>query len=91
MTKLVDLNGLTRYNEKIKGVINNGLGTKQDTLISGTNIKTVGGTSILGSGNISVEPVTITDTEIGNLFEEELLSQKFVSQNDIQEAINTEY
>ena len=91
MTKLVDLNGLTRYNEKIKGVINNGLGAKQDTLISGTNIKTVGGTSILGSGNISVEPETITDNEIGNLFGEELLSQKFVSQNDIQEAINTEY
>lgn len=91
MTKLVDLNRLTRYNEKIKRVINDGLGTKQDTLISGTNIKTVGGTSILGSGNIPVEPETITDNEIGNLFGEELLNQKFVSQNDIQEAINTEY
>jgi hypothetical protein len=28
--------------------------TKQDTLVSGTNIKTVNGTSILGSGNISI-------------------------------------
>jgi len=91
MTKLVDLNGLTRYDEKIKGVIDDGLETKQDTLISGTNIKTVGGASILGSGDISVEPETITDTEIGDLFEEELLNQKFVSQDDIQEAINTEY
>ena len=28
---------------------------KQDTLVSGTNIKTINGTSILGSGNISIE------------------------------------
>lgn len=27
--------------------------TKQDTLVSGTNIKTVGGTSLLGSGNVA--------------------------------------
>lgn len=30
------------------------LGTKQDTLISGTNIKTVNGNSLLGSGNLVV-------------------------------------
>lgn len=30
------------------------LNTKQDTLVSGTNIKTVGGNSLLGSGNISL-------------------------------------
>ena len=29
--------------------------TKQDTLISGTNIKTINGTSLLGSGNITLE------------------------------------
>jgi hypothetical protein len=39
-----------------------GLATsKQDTLVSGTNIKTVNSTSLLGSGNIAVEP-TITAT-----------------------------
>lgn len=31
------------------------LNTKQDTLVSGTNIKTVNGVSILGSGNITIE------------------------------------
>ena len=31
------------------------LETKQDTLVSGTNIKTVNGTSLLGSGNIVIE------------------------------------
>jgi hypothetical protein len=34
--------------------VNQGLATKQDTLLSGTNIKTVNGTSLLGSGNITI-------------------------------------
>ena len=37
------------------------------------------------------EVTSITDQEIGDLFEEDLLTQKFVSQEDIQDAINTEY
>ena len=35
--------------------LNAGLGNKQDTLVSGTNIKTVNGESLLGSGNIDIE------------------------------------
>ena len=31
------------------------LNTKQDTLVSGTNIKTINGNNILGSGNITIE------------------------------------
>ena len=31
------------------------LATKQDTLVSGTNIKTINGTSLLGSGDITIE------------------------------------
>lgn len=34
------------------------VGQKQDTLVSGTNIKTIGGQSVLGSGNIEVGGVT---------------------------------
>ena len=30
------------------------ISTKQDTLVSGTNIKTVNGTSLIGSGNIEI-------------------------------------
>ena len=38
------------------------LNNKQDTLVSGTNIKTINGTSLLGSGNITIEtPEVITD------------------------------
>lgn len=35
------------------------LSTKQDALVSGTNIKTVNGTSVLGSGNIATGDVTL--------------------------------
>ena len=39
----------------IKDVIaRNGLSNKQDTLVSGTNIKTINGNSILGEGNIVI-------------------------------------
>ena len=34
---------------------------KQDTLVSGTNIKTINSTSVLGSGNISVAPASGID------------------------------
>ena len=35
--------------------ISTALGSKQDTLVSGTNIKTINNESILGSGNITIE------------------------------------
>jgi hypothetical protein len=42
-----------------------GLALKQDTLVSGTNIKTVGGVSILGAGDIAVSSgITIGTTAI---------------------------
>jgi len=35
--------------------VDNGLATKQNTLVSGTNIKTINNESILGSGNITIQ------------------------------------
>ena len=49
--KIVDIDRLARYHEKI----NTHLETKQDNLVSGDNIKTINGESILGSGNIVIE------------------------------------
>lgn len=83
--KMLDLEGLRHYNEKVTGELNK----KQDTLVSGTNIKTVNGQDITGSGDI--ELTSITDTEIGDLFETGVLEARYVSQESIQEAINTEY
>lgn len=37
------------------------LGKKQDKLVSGTSIKTVNGTSLLGSGNITTPKTTVVD------------------------------
>lgn len=38
-----------------KTYVDTGLGTKQDTLVSGTNIKTINNQSILGSGDITIQ------------------------------------
>lgn len=44
----------TELNDKITDLYDK-LNTKQATLVSGTNIKTINGNSILGSGNITIE------------------------------------
>lgn len=49
------------------------LATKQDTLVSGTNIKTIGGESLLGSGDISD---LATKTELNNLATKTELNNK---------------
>jgi hypothetical protein len=40
------------------------LATKQDSLVSGTNIKTVNSNSLLGSGNIAVQATLVSGTNI---------------------------
>lgn len=45
---------LESYDYATKTELASGLGTKQDTLVSGTNIKTINGNSVLGDGNIEV-------------------------------------
>jgi len=47
--------------------LNSALSGKQATLVSGTNIKTINSTSILGSGNIDVMPLSGTATFLGTL------------------------
>jgi len=44
---------------------------KQDTLVSGTNIKTINGESILGEGNITLSFTTATNAQIDALFGDE--------------------
>lgn len=43
------------------------LNGKQDTLVSGTNIKTVNGNSLVGSGDIHTNPYTLTNINGNNL------------------------
>jgi len=49
------------------------LATKQDTLVSGTNIKTVNSTSLLGSGNVAVQETLVSGTNIKTLNSTSLL------------------
>ena len=60
MTKYVNDNGVSEMWLNIKNWITSQLLGKQDTLVSGTNIKTVNNQSLLGSGNISFTPPTFT-------------------------------
>lgn len=63
LEKIIDINTLSRYHEKLK----ESLVSKQDILISGTNIKTINNVSVIGSGNISIgskQLVTFDTTSI---------------------------
>ena len=42
------------------------LSSKQDTLVSGTNIKTINNTSLLGSGNLEISPGDVLPSQEGN-------------------------
>lgn len=44
--------------------VSNIVAGKQDTLVSGTNIKTVNSTSLLGSGDVAVQPTLVSGTNI---------------------------
>lgn len=45
------------------------LNSKQDTLVSGTNIKTINGNSLLGEGNITIQAGGTVDTEMSDTSE----------------------
>ena len=52
---------------------------KQDALVSGTNIKTINSTSLLGSGNVSVQPTLVSGTNIKTVNSTSLLGSGDVS------------
>lgn len=70
---------------------------KQDKLVSGTNIKTINGLSILGEGNIvinggeSTEHVNLTLTEYNNLSEAEKQNGKVYFITDIAYCLQSDY
>jgi hypothetical protein len=49
------------------------LNLKQDTLVSGTNIKTVNSTTLLGSGDLAVQPTLVSGTNIKTINSTSLL------------------
>lgn len=90
-TKLINGNGLyidgltsithISNNYYNKSYIDTGLSSKQDTLVSGTNIKTINNESILGSGNINIQGGS-GSSEWGNI------TGTLSDQTDLQTALN---
>ena len=70
---------------------------KQDKLVSGTNIKTINGESVLGEGNIvinggeSTEHVNLTLTEYNNLSDAEKQNGKVYFITDIAYCLQSDY
>ena len=54
MVGLSNVDNTTDVNKPVSTATQTALNLKQDTLVSGTNIKTINSNSILGSGNISI-------------------------------------
>ena len=60
-------------NLPVQTAVTTALATKQDTLVSGTNIKTVNSTSLVGSGNVAVQETLVSGTNIKTLNSTSLL------------------
>ena len=60
---------LTNYYDKtqVDSLIPN-ISTKQDTLVSGTNIKSINGESIVGSGDLKIEGFTLAQAQATALY-----------------------
>ena len=76
-----------------KNYVDSAISGKQDTLVSGTNIKTINGNSVLGSGNISINTGTVVEgNPTGNATDGDLIKikigSKIYSIHDYTSAIN---
>jgi hypothetical protein len=65
-------------NKPISSATQSALNAKQDTLVSGTNIKTINGSSVLGSGNIAISSAVAWGGVTGTLSD----------QTDLQTALD---
>lgn len=66
--KVVTKDTLKYFWGKVKTYIGTAVSTKQDTLVSGTSIKTVNSTSLLGSGDVDVDNVVHGKLDSGSFY-----------------------
>lgn len=93
-SKFIDLNLIQRYdaivNEKINEASNALDESKQDSLVSGTNIKTVNNQSILGSGNIDlVNAPTVLYNNTSGTYDGITLNESVVNYSAIEIYFHT--
>ena len=70
MAEYISTHTGAQIDEAVSAVAN-----KQDTLVSGTNIKTINQTSVLGSGNIAVQPTLVSGTNIKTINNNSILGE----------------
>lgn len=63
------------------------LSTKQDTLISGTNIKTINNQTILGSGNIEIQTST-GETDLSDYYTKEECNSTFATISQLENKVD---
>lgn len=79
MVGLSNVDNTSDVNKPVSTATQTALNLKQDTLVSGTNIKTINSNSILGSGNISISSAVAWGGITGTLS----------SQTDLQTALDS--
>ena len=67
------LDTVTYNSDKATFATKTELNSKQDELVSGTSIKTINNTSLLGSGNVAVQPTLVSGTNIKTINGQSLL------------------
>jgi hypothetical protein len=63
LSRLANTSGTNTGDNAVNSLYSGLATSKQDTLVSGTNIKTINSTSLLGSGNISLQAPLVADTD----------------------------
>ena len=71
------------YSANLAGWSGVATSAKQDTLVSGTNIKTVNSTSVLGSGDIAVQATLVSGTNIKTINSTSLLGSGDIATGDV--------
>jgi hypothetical protein len=81
---LGDADNTSDANKPVSTATQTALNAKQDTLVSNTNIKTVNSTTLLGSGDIAVQPTLVSGTSIKTVNSNSLLGSGDVA---VQETL----
>lgn len=76
---LGNVDNTSDLNKPISTATQTALNGKQDTLVSGTNIKTINSNSILGDGNVEVQPTLVSGTNIKTVNSVSLLGSGNIS------------
>lgn len=79
LTVIQNTSGTNTGDNAVNSLYSGLAASKQDTLVSGTNIKTVNSTSLLGSGDVAVQATLVSGTNIKTINSTSLLGSGNIS------------